>query len=152
MVLAMRDDDDPFDLERFRAGQTGTYASALAELQIGRKRGHWIWFVFPQLLGLGRSGTSRYYGIRSLAEARAYLADPVLGSRLRACARALVDGAGDRDAETVLGEIDARKVHSSMTLFHRADPDAPDVRAVLDRFYAGAPDAATDDLLGRTGP
>ena len=94
---------------------------------------------------------SRFYGIGSLDEARAYLADPVLGARLRACAGALIDGAGGRDRRDRPRAVDAQKVRSSMTLFHRADPDEPTFRAVLDRFYDGETDAATDELLARTG-
>ena len=147
----MADPGDPFHLARFRDGQAGAFEGALAELRAGHKQGHWIWFIFPQLEGLGRSETSRFYGIGSLDEARAYLADPVLGERLRACAGALVDGAGGRDAETVLGGIDAQKVRSSMTLFLRADPGEAAFRAVLDRFYGGRTDPATDALLARSG-
>src|SRR6476659_2402047 len=122
------------DLERFRTAQAGAYDGALAELRHGDKTGHWIWYVFPQLRGLGRSETSRHYGIASLDEARAYLADPVLGRRLRECADALLATSG-RSAEAILGSVDAMKVRSSMTLFHRVDPDESRFRAVLDRFY-----------------
>ena len=144
------DDDagtDPFDLARFRTAQDGAYAGALAELRSGQKVGHWIWFVFPQLAGLGRSELSRIYGIRSIEEARAYLADPVLGPRLLEVARALLEVRG-RDAGAILGSVDAMKVRSCMTLFHRADPDEPTFRAVLDRYYRGVPDPATDERLG----
>ena len=145
----MTDDADPFDLDRFRTGQADAYDGALRELRAGRKQGHWIWFIFPQLIGLGRSEMSRFYGIRSLEEARAYLADPLLGERLRTSAAALLDGAGDArpSAERILGPVDAQKVRSSMTLFHRADPDEPMFAAVLDRLYDGQADAATDALL-----
>ena len=138
---------DDFDLERFVAAQDGVYAGALAELRAGRKTGHWIWFVFPQVAGLGRSEMSRIYAIGSLAEARAYLAHPVLGPRLRECVAALLATHG-RSADEMLGSIDAVKLRSSMTLFLRADPDEPAFRAVLDRFYDGRPDAATDAILG----
>ncbi len=141
---------DPFDLARFRAAHDGAYAGALAEIRSGRKVGHWIWFVFPQLAGLGRSELSRYYGLRSLDEARAYLADPVLGPRLIEVAGALLAVEG-RSAEAILGGVDALKVRSSMTLFHRADPDAPVFRAVLERFYGGVPDPATDQILAQGG-
>src|SRR5688572_30698624 len=114
----------PFDLDRFVAAQEGVYRSALDELRAGRKTGHWMWFVFPQVAGLGSSDMSRRYAIGSLAEARAYLAHPILGARLRECARALLAVRG-RGAEAILGDIDARKLRSSMTLFHRADPDDP---------------------------
>ena len=142
----MADPDDPYDLERFRAAQAGAIDGALAELRRGRKVGHWMWFVFPQLAGLGRSQVSRHYAIRSLDEARAYLADPVLGPRLIACAEALLATPG-RSAEAILGSVDAMKARSSMTLFARADPEATVFRAVLERFYDGRPDPATEALL-----
>ena len=138
---------DAFDLERFVAAQDGAYDRALAELRDGRKTGHWIWFVFPQVAGLGRSEMSRIYAIGSLAEARAYLAHPVLGPRLRECTAALLATQG-RSAEEMLGSIDAVKLRSSMTLFLRAAPEEPSFQAVLERFYAGRPDAATDAILG----
>jgi len=140
----------PDDLDRFVDAQAGTYERALAELHHGRKTGHWIWFVFPQIAGLGSSEMSRYYAIRSMDEARRYLAHPVLGARLRECARALLDlDAGT--AEEILGSMDARKVRSSMTLFHRADPAEGVFTDVLDRYYAGVADPTTDGRLG-TGP
>ena len=135
-----------FDLERFVEAQADVHARALDELRAGRKTGHWIWFVFPQLTGLGRSELSRFYGIGSLAEARAYLGHPVLGPRLRAAADVLL-GVRGRSAEAILGPVDAKKVRSSMTLFHRADPDAAAIRAVLDRYFGGVPDPLTDELL-----
>ena len=135
-----------FDLERFVTAQAGTYDQALAELRSGRKRGHWMWFVFPQLRGLGRSDTSRFYGLDGLAEARAFLADPVLGPRLRAAFEAVVAAPGS--AVDVLGSIDAVKLRSSATVFLRAKPEEPPFQAVLDRFFDGAPDPATDELLG----
>jgi uncharacterized protein (DUF1810 family) len=138
------------DLERFIDAQHGVYPGALRELRAGRKTGHWIWFVFPQLVGLGRSELSRYYGIASLEEARAYLAHPVLGARLRECAQALLDVEG-RTAEGILGSVDAIKVRSSMTLFHRADPSEPLFQSVLERYYGGDPDPRTGDLLGPAG-
>ena len=136
-----------FDLERFVAAQDGVFDGALAELRAGRKTGHWIWFVFPQVAGLGRSEMSRIYAIGSLAEARAYLAHPVLGPRLRESVAAVLATRG-RSADQMLGSIDAVKLRSSMTLFLRADPDEPAFRAVIDRFYGGRPDAATDAILG----
>jgi uncharacterized protein (DUF1810 family) len=139
---------DDFDLERFVAAQDGAYESALAELRAGRKTGHWIWFVLPQVAGLGRSEMSRVYAIGSLAEARAYLAHPVLGPRLRECATALLAADG-QSAEAMLGSIDAVKLRSSLTLFLRADPNETSFQAVLDRFYDGRPDAATDAILGQ---
>lgn len=134
------------DLQRFRDAQDGVYEGALAELRAGRKTGHWMWFVFPQLAGLGRSETAQHYAIASLDEARDYLADPVLGARLRECASALMAVQG-RSAEEILGGIDAVKLRSSMSLFHRAAPDEPLFRQVLDKYYGGAPDPATDELL-----
>jgi uncharacterized protein (DUF1810 family) len=119
----------------------------LLELRDGQKRGHWMWFVFPQVAGLGRSEVAQHYAIASLAEARAYAAHPVLGARLRACAAALLAVEG-RSAREILGEIDALKLRSSMTLFHRADPDEPVFRAVLERFFDGLVDPRTDALLG----
>ena len=139
--------DDPFHLDRFVLAQAGVIDGALAELRAGRKSGHWIWYVFPQLTGLGRSPLSREYGISGIEEARAYLAHPVLRARLVECAAALLIHA-DRTADRVLGEVDAIKVRSSMTLFHRADPHEPSFRAVLDRCYGGIPDPLTDELLG----
>jgi uncharacterized protein (DUF1810 family) len=136
-----------FDLERFVRAQDGVYAGVVEELLRGRKSGHWIWFIFPQAAGLGRSPTSQQYAIASLAEARAYLGHPVLGSRLRDCA-SFVLAVPDRSAEEIFGELDALKLRSSMTLFHRAAPDEPIFREVLDRFFDGRPDPATDDLLG----
>jgi uncharacterized protein (DUF1810 family) len=142
----MAADADPFDLARFRDAQAGAFDGALAELRAGHKRGHWIWFVFPQLASLGRSETSRFFGIGSLDEARAYLADGVLGPRLVAGANALLSTSG-RSAEAILGPVDAIKVRSSMTLFRAADPDEPAFDAVLARFYGGDPDPSTLTLL-----
>ena len=133
-------------LARFRHAQDDLHEGVLRELRAGRKTGHWMWFVFPQLAGLGRSETSRYYAIGSLAEARAYLDDAVLGSRLRACASALLD-VRDRTAEEIFGAVDAVKLRSSMTLFHRAAPEEPSFRQVLERFYDGRADPATERLL-----
>jgi len=136
-----------FDLERFVAAQRNTYDDALAELRDGYKHTHWMWFVFPQLRGLGRSELSRKYGLASVAEAAAYAAHPVLGPRLRACCAAMLECT--RDAVGVLGWVDARKLRSSMTLFHLADPDEPLFQAVLDRFYGGSLDPMTEDLLAQ---
>ncbi|MGK2852277.1 MAG: DUF1810 domain-containing protein [Candidatus Limnocylindrales bacterium] len=138
--------DDPFALERFARAQDEVYAGVLDELRAGRKSGHWIWFIFPQLLGLGRSPTSRFYAIVSLEEARAYLAHPVLGPRLLACVDAVLALPAAVGAVDIFGELDARKVQSSMTLFWRAAPDEPRFLAMLERFYDGA-DAATDATL-----
>jgi uncharacterized protein (DUF1810 family) len=136
----------PFDLERFVSAQQGVYEGALRELRQGRKTGHWIWFIFPQLAGLGRSEMSRSYGIESLAEARAYLEHPVLGPRLRECVGALL-ATSDLTAQEIFGSLDAMKVRSSMTLFHRATPEERMFAEVLERFYGGASDDVTDALL-----
>ncbi len=132
------------DLERFvhAQEQAGTYDRALAELRAGRKASHWMWFVFPQIAGLGRSPMAQRYAIASLAEARAYLAHPVLGPRLRECSRALADLEG-MSAEEVMGAVDAMKLRSSMTLFARADPGEPVFGEVLDRYFGGEPDRET---------
>jgi uncharacterized protein (DUF1810 family) len=135
------------DLERFVTAQRDVYPSVLEELRRGRKSGHWIWFIFPQIAGLGRSTTSQAFAIRSLEEARAYLAHPILGARLRECASILaaLEGPG---AVEIFGPLDAMKVRSSMTLFLRAAPDEPVFALVLDRLYDGLPDDTTDALLG----
>jgi uncharacterized protein (DUF1810 family) len=138
--------DDPFDLDRFVSAQAHTYEYALAEVRRGRKRSHWMWFVFPQLAGLGHSSTAQHYGIKSLAEARAYLAHPVLGARLLEIAAVVAElPAG---AEEVFGAVDAMKLRSSMTLFLRAAPDEPVFQAALDRHFNGRPDWQTDQMLG----
>ena len=143
----------PVDLTRFVTAQEdgGTYAAALRELRSGRKRSHWIWFVFPQVEGLGRSETARYYALAGVEEARAYLAHPVLGPRLRECADVLV-ALPDRDAQAVFGGIDAMKLRSSLTLFGRAADDEEDrarFRGVLDHFFGGAED---EETLSRLDP
>ncbi|SDO88051.1 Uncharacterized protein, DUF1810 family [Pedococcus dokdonensis] len=133
------------ELARFVVAQDehGTYAAALAELRAGRKRTHWMWFVFPQVEGLGTSATARHFALRGLSEARAYLAHPVLGPRLRESAQALLDLPAS-DPVRVLGDIDALKLRSSMTLFARADDeDRTEFRAVLDRYFGGVDDPAT---------
>ncbi|HET8951492.1 MAG TPA: DUF1810 family protein [Solirubrobacteraceae bacterium] len=148
--------NDPHDLERFASAQDagGTYASAVAELRAGRKVGHWMWFVFPQLAGLGLSAMSRRYAISSLEEARRYLGHPVLGPRLEECARILV-GLDAGSAQDVFGTVDAMKLRSSMTLFARAAPERALFRDVLDRYFDGLADEATDARLatlpGRPG-
>ncbi len=138
--------DDPHRLSRFVEAQAGTYDQALAELRAGRKTGHWMWFVFPQVAGLGRSPTAQHYAVSGLDEARAYLAHPVLGPRLVESARALLDLPGD-DAVAVLGPVDAVKLRSSMTLFAHADPTQPVFRAVLERYFRAAEDEATTSRL-----
>jgi uncharacterized protein (DUF1810 family) len=136
------------ELQRFvdAQGSGGTYERALAELRAGRKTSHWMWFVFPQIAGLGQSEMSRRYAIASLEEARAYLEHPVLGPRLIECSRALLDHEGT-SAREVLGEIDAIKLRSSMTLFDRAAPDEQVFREVLERYFDGKPDPATESRL-----
>ncbi|MEO6859690.1 MAG: DUF1810 domain-containing protein [Solirubrobacteraceae bacterium] len=143
-------DADPHGLERFVTAQNrgGTYAAALAELRAGCKRGHWMWFVFPQIAGLGSSPTARHYAIGSVEEAKAYLAHPVLGPRLRESAEALVELDGAAGAEGILGSVDALKLRSSMTLFARAAPQETLFGRMLERYYDGAPDPATDARLG----
>jgi uncharacterized protein (DUF1810 family) len=139
---------DPYDLERFVGAQNadGTYARVLAELRRGRKTSHWMWFVFPQLAGLGHSAMSRKFAISSLAEARAYLGHAVLGPRLIECTRVVAE-AHAGTAEQIFGGIDAQKLHSSMTLFLRAAPDEPLFGLVLDRYFDGRPDLATDSAF-----
>jgi uncharacterized protein (DUF1810 family) len=140
--------NDPYNLERFVEAQDGggTYGQALAELQLGNKTGHWMWFIFPQIAGLGSSPTSVRYAITSLAEAKAYVEHDVLGPRLLECAAAIATHAG-RTAADILGGIDARKLHSSMTLFLRAVPGETIFKTVLAQFFDGQPDPATDSLL-----
>lgn len=137
---------DAFDLRRFVDAQAQTYDQALAELRAGRKRTHWMWFVFPQVEGLGRSGMAQRYAVSGLDEARAYLAHPVLGRRLVECARALT-ALDTEDADAVLGPVDAQKLRSSMTLFAHADPEQPVFREVLEHYFGGAEDEATTSRL-----
>lgn len=136
----------PYDLDRFVANQDRDYETVLGELRRGRKASHWIWYIFPQIAGLGRSSMSQHYAISSLDEARAYLAHPVLGARLRECTRLILAIEG-RTADEIFGSLDAMKVHSSMTLFHRAAPDEPEFKLVLDRYYGGVADPATDERI-----
>jgi len=137
---------DPFDLDRFLVAQGPVLAQARRELAEGRKRTHWMWFVFPQLRGLGRSATARHYGVGSLAEAKAYLAHPVLGPRLVECA-GLVNRVEGRSAHRIFGSPDDLKFHSSMTLFASADPEAPAFREALAKYFGGALDALTVETL-----
>ncbi|GAA0745294.1 DUF1810 domain-containing protein [Dactylosporangium roseum] len=134
--------DDPYRLFRFVEAQDGVYPRVVAELRVGRKSSHWMWFVFPQIAGLGHSATARRYAVTSLDEARAYLRHPVLGPRLVECAGLLLAGT-EHSAAQILGAVDAMKLRSSMTLFHRAQPDQPVFHRVLDRFFDGAEDAET---------
>src|SRR5687767_10532149 len=140
--------NDPFGLQRFVDAQDdgGTYDQALRELRAGRKRSHWMWFVFPQIAGLGSSPMAQHYAISGLPEARAYLAHPELGRRLVEDARALTD-LGVSDPVAVFGPVDAQKLRSSMTLFAAAAPDEPVFREVLDRFFHGVHDEATTSRL-----
>ncbi|OBK24153.1 calpastatin [Mycobacterium asiaticum] len=135
-----------FDLARFVDAQAGVYDSVVAELRAGHKRSHWMWFVFPQLRGLGRTPTADYYGISSLDEARAYLDHELLGPRLRECAR-LVNQVQDRSATQIFGWPDDLKLRSSMTLFARASCDNQDFVALLDKYYGGEQDPKTVALL-----
>ncbi|MCV7420150.1 DUF1810 domain-containing protein [Mycobacterium yunnanensis] len=138
--------DDPHRLRRFLDAQEPVLGAVLDELRSGRKRSHWMWFVFPQMRGLGRTPTAEFYGIASREEASAYLAHEVLGPHLRQCA-ALVVGSGAVSAEALMGPVDALKLRSSMTLFAEVADDDRDFVAVLDRYYDGERDATTLGLL-----
>jgi len=134
--------DDPHGLARFLEAQAPVYAQALAELRVGRKRSHWMWFVFPQIAGLGSSAMAQRYAIASLDEAKAYLAHPVLGERLRECAQAMLSVQG-KSAHDILGSPDDLKFHSSMTLFNRVDPAEPVFNACLEKYFGGQEDSQT---------
>lgn len=140
--------DDPYYLQRFVIAQDrdGTYDRAVDELRRGTKETHWMWFVFPQIAGLGQSATSKQFAISSLDEAKAYLTHAVLGPRLIESVD-LVLKTPDANPDQIFGEIDALKLHSSMTLFLRAAPDEPRFAKVLDQYFDGLPDAATDDRV-----
>ncbi len=138
---------DPFNLQRFVDAQAPVYNAVVRELIAGEKRSHWMWFVFPQIAGLGLSPTSVFYAISSLGEAKAYLAHPVLGPRLADCARLVLE-AGGRTARQIFGAVDAMKFRSSMTLFARAEPGASVFADCLDAFFAGERDPATLAKLG----
>jgi uncharacterized protein (DUF1810 family) len=140
--------DGEFDLERFVDAQARNYDDALAELRRGRKASHWMWYVFPQVEGLGSSPMAQAYAIGSLAEARAYLEHPLLGPRLKACVAALLALEG-RTAHEILGSPDDLKLRSSLTLFAEAAPAEPCFQAALDRYYGGAADPRTLARLGR---
>jgi uncharacterized protein (DUF1810 family) len=139
--------DDPYDLNRFVSAQSAMYPQVLAELQAGEKRSHWIWFVFPQLKGLGQSSTSEFYGIGSLKEAQAYARHPVLGPRLEQCTRR-VNLVEKRPIEQILGYPDDLKFRSSMTLFARAVPENALFNEALKKYFNGEPDRRTLELLG----
>ena len=138
---------DTYDLDRFLKAQEASYDTALDELKAASERSHWIWFVFPQLAGLGQSPTSQFYGIVSREEAAAYLAHPILGGRLHECLKAL-QTLEQTDADQVFGALDAMKFRSSLTLFAEADPADPIIEAALDRWFGGRKDDRTLELLG----
>ena len=142
--------DDRYDLQRFVEAHDsgGTFQRALDELGRGRKTSHWMWFIFPQVAGLGHSPTSRYYAISSLEEAQEYLRHPVLGPRLLECSR-VVAATEDKTAVEIFGATDAQKLRSCMTLFMRAAPDELVFSDVLGRYFSGQADPATDGLIGR---
>ena len=137
---------DRFDLQRFVEAQARVYAQVCEELRAGRKESHWMWFVFPQIAGLGQSPTSVRFAISSLDEAKAYLAHPVLGPRLRECAKLALDVEG-RTARQIFGPVDEMKFRSSMTLFMKAAPDEPLFAKCLETFFGGRPDPATLEKL-----
>lgn len=144
--------DDPFDLERFMSAQAPVFETALAELTAGRKRGHWMWFIFPQLRGLGVSPTAQFYGLASLEEARAYLAHPVLGERLKRCTDAVL-ALRSGTLAAIFGSPDDLKFRSSMTLFAcAAGAEGAPFRAALDRFCDGREDERTLALLAAGSP
>ncbi len=140
-------DPDAYDLQRFVDAQQRAWAQVHAELAAGAKRSHWMWFVFPQLRGLGRSAMAEHYGIGSLAEAQAYARHPLLGARLRECTALLLAAPAGRGARAILGDVDALKLRSSMTLFACAAPDEPLFTRALERFFDGQPDERTLALL-----
>lgn len=139
--------EDPFDLSRFKNAQERIYASVLTELRSGQKSSHWMWFIFPQVAGLGRSSTAQHYAIKSIAEAQAYLEDPVLGARLLECAE-ILEGLAGRSASAIFGYPDDLKLRSSLTLFASVaeDPHSVFVR-VLEKYFEGEPDERTLELL-----
>jgi uncharacterized protein (DUF1810 family) len=139
---------DPFNLQRFVDAQAPVYPQVVGELGAGRKQSHWMWFVFPQIAGLGLSPTSVFFAISSLDEANAYMAHPILGPRLIECA-GLVLAAKGRTARQIFGAVDEMKFRSSMTLFRRAAPEVAAFGACLDEFFAGEADPATLAELGR---
>ena len=141
---------DPYGLGRFLDAQTGTYETALAEIRAGRKQTHWMWFVFPQIAGLGSSPTSHFYAIKSAGEARAYLAHPVLGDRLRKCADAVLR-LNARTASEVFGSPDDIKLRSSATLFAAVSDPGSVFEHLLARYFRGEPDKKTLELLADAG-
>ena len=141
---------DELSVERFLKAQEGDYKVALAEIRAGRKQSHWIWYIFPQLKGLGRSSTAEYYGICDMAEAKAYLAHPILRQRLIEISEAML-GLSSKDAEDVMGYPDNLKLRSSMTLFVLAEPACKIFQQVLDKFFDGKMDERTVALLREQG-
>ena len=141
------DGPDPFELCRFLEGQQSTYGQALSELRAGRKRSHWMWFVFPQFDGLAFSSTSKHYAIKSEEEAQAYLEHPVLGPRLRECAEAVLQVEG-RTAHDIFGSPDDLKLKSSATLFAAVSPPGSVFERLLDKYFEGERDEKTLRLLG----
>lgn len=134
-------------LERFVEAQAGIYPKALSELRAGRKHSHWMWFIFPQITGLGHSDMARFYAIKDRDEAVAFLSHDLLGQRLRECCEAVSAWAGKRSAVAILGTIDAMKLHSSMTLFAAVATDAAPFDAIIEAFYDGKRDTRTLELL-----
>lgn len=141
---------DPFDLDRFIAAQGGVYERALAEIRRGRKDSHWMWYVFPQIAGLGQSAMARRFAIQGREEARAYLDHPILGARLRECTQA-VNAVKGRTAEAIFGSIDTMKLRSSMTLFKVVGGAGEPFAECLDRYFGGVEDEATRSLLAGSG-
>ena len=139
--------DRVYDLERFVSAQKRDYLTDLAEIRHGRKRSHWMWYIFPQLRGLGMSSTSYFYGIENLAEAKAFLDDPFLGKNLIEISEALLS-LDNSDARSIMGSPDDLKLRSSMTLFSLAAPEEPVFKKVLEKFYLGIQDPATLRILG----
>ena len=140
--------NDEFDAKRFIDAQKNSYDMALAEIKSGRKQSHWMWYIFPQLKGLGKSGTSDFYGLNGLKDAKAYIEDPILGVRLLEISRAVLDH-NEKTAEEIFGYIDAKKLKSCMTLFKEAAPELQIFNDVLKQFYNGRSDYRTLHLLGR---
>ena len=137
-----------YDLQRFLKAQEGVYSTALAEIRSGRKRSHWIWYIFPQIQGLGFSPTAQRYAIKDLGEAKAYMQDPVLKERLLEISSALLE-LSSSDPTAVMGYPDDLKLRSSMTLFMQAAPEEPVFRKVLDKYFSGRPDGKTVEILQR---
>lgn len=150
-VTRNRDPGDPYDLNRFVEAQRDSHEQALAEVRSGRKRTHWMWYVFPQLAGLGSSSMARRYAISGLPEARAYLGHPVLGPRLQACTEAAL-GVAERSAHEIFGSPDDLKLRSCATLFGQVSPPGSVFHRLLERFFGGAPDPETLRLLATSTP